>query len=284
MTLFDMVGAFHQKFGLDYYSQGNSQPTLLDSSAYEFRLKFMEEELREYREAHEAGDLVKAADSLADLVYVALGTAHLHRVPFNEVFAEVQRANMTKERSTGDSDSRSTRKHFLDVVKPEGWKPPNIRSVIERAAKIKPMSKGERTDQRYFSLAQYVAGWSKDPSTKVGCVIVGRDPREVALGYNGFPPGIEDKPERLNDRDTRYRLTQHGERNVLDNARFDVRGGTLYSTQIPCSECAKSVVSKGIFRVVCPPAPNREPWKSDSEWSKMILSEAKVVLDETLCL
>jgi dCMP deaminase len=131
-------------------------------------------------------------------------------------------------------------------------------------------------DRRFYDLAVYVASWSKDPSTKVGAVLVGGDRRLVALGYNGFPPGIADADERLDDRECRHRLMQHAERNVLDNARFDARGGTLYVTFFPCSECAKSVVSRGIVRVVCPPAVARDPWASDSFWSDLLFSEARI--------
>ena len=122
-------------------------------------------------------------------------------------------------------------------------------------------------DQRYLKLASHVAEWSKDPSTKVGAVIVGGDRREIALGYNGFPPGIDDTPERLAHKETKYAMTQHAERNVLDNARFDLAGATLYVTMYPCNECAKSIVAKGIKRVVCPPPLDREPWRTSSNGS-----------------
>lgn len=78
-------------------------------------------------------DLEKAADALADLVYVALGTAHMMGLPFEAVWAEVQRANMTKVRATGDDDPRSKRGSSLDVVKPEGWKAPDHGPAIEAA-------------------------------------------------------------------------------------------------------------------------------------------------------
>lgn len=135
-------------------------------------------------------------------------------------------------------------------------------------------------DARFFLLAEHIAKWSKDPSTKVGAVLVGRDRREISLGYNGFPRGILDTEARLADREVKYKLVQHAERNVLDNARFDVRGGTLYVTFHPCSECAKSIVSRGIVRVVSPvPVDPREPWKTEIEWARLILEEAGVKLD-----
>ena len=136
-------------------------------------------------------------------------------------------------------------------------------------------------DARLIKLAQHVAQWSKDPSTKVGAVLVGRDRRSIALGYNGFPPGIADTPERLNDRETKHHLVQHAERNVIDNARFNPRGGPLYVTFFPCSECSKSIVSKGISRVVAPPPSENLPWSEDAIWTHMILSEAGIELDES---
>jgi deoxycytidylate deaminase len=47
-------------------------------------------------------------------------------------------------------------------------------------------------DARFMALAEHVAGWSKDPSTKVGAVIVSPDRRQLTTGYNGFPQGIAD--------------------------------------------------------------------------------------------
>lgn len=134
-------------------------------------------------------------------------------------------------------------------------------------------------DRRYYALAEHVAGWSKDPTTEVGAVLVGCDPRWIALGYNGFPPAVRDLPERLADREAKHRLTQHAERNVLDNAGFDARGSTLYVTFFPCSECCKSLSSKGVSRVVCPRPSQLEPWASDAAWSRLILEESRIAVD-----
>ena len=68
--------------------------------------------------------------------------------------------------------------------------------------------------------------------------------------------------------------------NVLDNARFDPSEGTLYTTFFPCSGCAKSVISLGIARVVAPPPSDREPWASDSDWTRLMFEEAGVELTE----
>jgi dCMP deaminase len=105
-------------------------------------------------------------------------------------------------------------------------------------------------DKRFLDLAEHVSSWSKDPSTKVGAVIVNQDKQVLSLGYNGFPRGVEDLEERYKDRPTKYLYVAHAERNALDNAFTDTRGATLYTTLCPCNECSKSIIQKGIKRVV----------------------------------
>lgn len=105
-------------------------------------------------------------------------------------------------------------------------------------------------NQRFMDLAHHVAGWSKDPSTKVGAVIVNDKKQVLSMGYNGFPRGVYDCKERYNDRPTKLLFVAHAERNALDNAHADVDGATLYSTLYPCSECAKGIIQRGIKRVI----------------------------------
>lgn len=105
-------------------------------------------------------------------------------------------------------------------------------------------------DMRFLDLAAHVATWSKDPNTKVGAVIVNDNKQVLSLGYNGFPRGVEDRVSRYEDRETKLLFVAHAERNALDNAYVDVRGATMYTTLCPCNECAKSIVQKGIKRVV----------------------------------
>lgn len=132
MSNFDAVGDFHQKFGLPNVTYGGVKPTLIaPSELMLFRLKFLQEELIETTMAMAEGDLPKAADGLVDLVYVALGTAHLMGLPWEEIFDEVQRSNMAKERAQPDG-SNSTRGSSFDVIKPDGWRPPDIASILRR--------------------------------------------------------------------------------------------------------------------------------------------------------
>lgn len=103
-----------------------------------------------------------------------------------------------------------------------------------------------------MQLADTVATWSKDESTKVGAVIVGKKKRLLDLAYNGFPRGVSESPER-NTRPAKYLYTEHAERNAINNCARDgisTQGATMYCTLIPCHECARSIIQAGIKRVV----------------------------------
>src|SRR3989344_2191240 len=89
----------------------------------------------------------------------------------------------------------------------------------------------EKWDRRFLALAEHVAQWSKDPSTKTGAVIVDPNNRVVSLGYNGFPRGVNDLPERLSNRELKYKIIVHCERNALLFARESVRGYRLVISQ-----------------------------------------------------
>lgn len=137
MSNFKSVGEFHKKFrlpvaGNTVYSV-SAVPQMIDDATFLYRYQHLNEELHELLRAHRDRDLPGIADALVDLVYVALGTAHFYGLPFDEIFAEVQRANMTKERANGAGDPRSKRGSAFDVVKPEGWIPPNISGELQKA-------------------------------------------------------------------------------------------------------------------------------------------------------
>jgi len=112
---------FHQKFELLY----NGPPRELPRELSEFREKFMLEELTEYIASDKLHDKL---DALVDLVYVALGTAHLHGFWFNIAWRRVHEANMKKVRAQVSSDSK--RGSTYDVVKPAGWTPPDLSDLV----------------------------------------------------------------------------------------------------------------------------------------------------------
>ena len=127
---FEDVGAFHRKFGVPYVAhEGGTMPREWNEDLIDFRRAFMYEELDEFVTARNNGDHVGMFDALLDLVYVALGTAHVLGYPWQEGWEAVQAANMAKQRAKPDG-SDSMRHSEWDVVKPEGWQPPDIEGIL----------------------------------------------------------------------------------------------------------------------------------------------------------
>lgn len=137
-------------------------------------------------------------------------------------------------------------------------------------------------DIRFIELARHISGWSKDPSTKVGCVVVGEDREIRSTGFNGFPRGIDDDPERLADREKKYPLICHAEENaIMHAARIGVslKDSTAYVTWPPCSRCARSLIQAGIREVVYSSSEEiPERWLEDFEISTGMLAEANVLV------
>lgn len=123
------VANFHHRFGLDNTVYNEPGPRSWDPELIQFRAKFMAEELKEFNDAVAEQDHAKMFDALIDLVYVAHGTAHLLGYPWEGGWAAVHEANMNKVRAASDG-SDSVRGSALDVVKPEGWTPPDIAGIL----------------------------------------------------------------------------------------------------------------------------------------------------------
>jgi len=134
---------------------------------------------------------------------------------------------------------------------------------------------------KYLDLAKHIASWSKDPSTKVGAVAVGRDGQILSQGYNGFPRGIKDSYERLINREEKYKFVVHAEMNCIYNATLNgvsLKDADLYVYGLPvCSECAKGVVQVGIKRVfMCCPEEINDKWRDSFKVTSAIFQEAGV--------
>jgi dCMP deaminase len=106
--------------------------------------------------------------------------------------------------------------------------------------------------QKYLTLAKSIAlTFSKDPSTKVGVVIVRPDNTVASVGYNGFPKGYLDLPEEYLDRDYKVAHIVHAEANAITHARENLSGSTIYVWPLmPCRECMKLIAASGIKKVV----------------------------------
>jgi len=138
-----------------------------------------------------------------------------------------------------------------------------------------------RWDQHFLRLACECARMSKDPSTQVGAVIVGPDREIRATGFNGFPRGIADTPERLNDRETKLGLVVHAEVNALLHAArtgVSTKGCTMYVLAPPCMRCAVEIIQAGIGEVVAHPASAdlAERWGDSIKAARAVLDEAGI--------
>lgn len=136
---------------------------------------------------------------------------------------------------------------------------------------------------------------SKDPSTQVGCVIVGPDHETRSTGFNGFPRGVKDTPERLRHRDTKLKYTVHAEQNaILAAARVGIplKGCTLYIAARdtmngsvwgghPCgSHCAPCIIQAGIVRIVSfPKKDGFSKWMEDLIFGEAMTREAGIQYD-----
>jgi len=121
---------FHNKFSVPM----NESPGFVDKDLIKFRVNFIKEELEELEKALEERDLVEVADALIDIVYVTIGFATILGIPFQGVWDEVQKTNMAKvsgkeAREKGIETIKPPR-HDLDVLKPVGWKAPDIKQFL----------------------------------------------------------------------------------------------------------------------------------------------------------
>lgn len=122
--------------------------------------------------------------------------------------------------------------------------------------------------------------WSKDPSTKVGCVIVRPDKTIASVGYNGFPRGIVDDDARYADRSVKYLMVKHAEENAIYSARESLFGYTAYVTHHPCATCTGSLIQNGIKTIVTrtPIDAFAERFSDSFNISRIMLTEANVEL------
>lgn len=128
------VCEFNRKFGLMIHNR----PTHLTTRKLNERIEFMREELQEFEDAANGlngfindqslvQDMVEMADALVDLVYVAMGTAVMMGLPWQQLWDDVHRANMSKVLGP------TKRNHRVDLMKPEGWVEPKTLEILTQA-------------------------------------------------------------------------------------------------------------------------------------------------------
>ena len=141
----------------------------------------------------------------------------------------------------------------------------------------------DKRNARFMQLAQLISTWSKDPSTKVGCVIVSPEKTILSMGYNGFPRGVNDNIPSRQERPTKYDFVVHAEENALLNAGRNgtrLSGGVLYVTLPPCTRCAGSIIQSGIKEVIYlePEVQKQIPgWRDTLDISFTMFKEAGIL-------
>jgi dCMP deaminase len=139
-------------------------------------------------------------------------------------------------------------------------------------------------NEYFMKIAHDVALKSKDPSTKVGCVIVGPGHEIRTTGFNGFPRGIDEVDEKRWERPVKYKYVEHAERNAIYNAArmgTELLDCTAYMTIPPCPDCARGLIQAGIETVVLTtvhPLKDREDWKAQLVFALSLLHEAAVMV------
>ena len=141
----------------------------------------------------------------------------------------------------------------------------------------------------FFTLAQAAGDISKDPSTKVGAVIV-KDKYVLGTGFNGFPCGVHDDQKEYShryERPIKYDYTAHAEANALMQCCLHGRStkdATIFVTHQPCIECTKLLIQAGIKQIffnnyTLPPKDGYDPadWRSKLSLAENMCSEAGVI-------
>jgi len=159
-------------------------------------------------------------------------------------------------------------------------------------------------DEYFINLCYEIAKKSKDPSTKVGCVIVYPDNGVCSTGFNGFARGVREEPkgpfpnfnmnddeikERWENRELKYPLIVHSESNAIYNAArhgHNTRGCKIYVPWHPCSNCANAIIQAGIVEVIMDGDFVEDPelmkrWKKEHDMAVMIFKEGGVKVRES---
>jgi dCMP deaminase len=146
-----------------------------------------------------------------------------------------------------------------------------------------------RWDNYFLHMALETAKMSKDPSTRVGAILV-RKNTVLATGFNGFPIGIADD-DRLHNREQKLEIVVHAEMNaVLAAARRGtaIEGSTIYVAACngagdpgawggpPCARCTVECMQAGIIEYVSWPGKPEllTRWGASIKLAKDLIQEA----------
>jgi len=119
---YNNVHDFHIAFG----QLVGEKPNLPNEQERHLRKVLLQEEFNEYVAAEQDNDIVEIADALADIIYIACGTAVAYGIPLDKIFDEVHRSNMAKL-----VDGKVLRREDGKIQKPAGWTAPDIAGVMK---------------------------------------------------------------------------------------------------------------------------------------------------------
>ena len=110
-------------------------------------------------------------------------------------------------------------------------------------------------DEYFMGMAVLSSLRSKDPSTKVGAVIVSPDNKVISIGYNGMPAKLDEEELTWNKGeglDSKYLYVCHAEFNAILNTQVggSLKDARVYVTLFPCNECTKAIIQTGIKEVI----------------------------------
>ena len=136
-------------------------------------------------------------------------------------------------------------------------------------------------DQWVLDGAAWMSRRSKDPSHKVGAIVLRPDGTLAGGGYNGFPKHVCDDPALYADKAKKRRRIQHAERNAVTFSRENMEGYTIYVVPLhPCSQCAGAIINSGIKRVVARiTAGAASSWQEEFAEAAELFSEAGITVD-----
>lgn len=201
---------------------------------------------------------------------MTLGTASLNRIDLTKGYTKDniqwvhQDINICKQ--------SFTQEHFIRICKD-----------VAAASQYHNFNGQNKWYHRFLDLAQNIAGFSKDPSTRVGAVLIDDEHNIISMGYNGFPRGISDTQERLKNREIKYKYIVHAEINCLLSAGHNINGCTLIIWPFgPCENCMKMIIQTGVKRIVYPKASEElmARWNESLKFAEDMARETGVELVE----
>lgn len=136
----------------------------------------------------------------------------------------------------------------------------------------------------FIDMAKLISTMSKDPSHKIGAVIVNENNHIVSMGFNGFAHKVKDTKARLNDKEIKRKLMLHAEENAILHAKQDLSGCDIYIYGYPpCVHCMSLIIQSGIKCIYYRNSENKlisDYWKKDFELTNKLSEEINIPILE----